>query len=304
MTSSNVLLIGGSGFVGRQVASKLASAGYKVVLPTRKSTYAKDLWVLPNVQVIEANVHDPVVLNDLCQRIGKGGIVINLVGVLHDKQGFPYGPGFEKNHVELPRKIITAMTNNHLCRYIHMSALGADSAGCSMYQRSKGEGEVLVKNSSLSWTIFRPSVIFGEDDSFINLFGTLQKFAPVMPLAGASAKFQPVYVGDVAEAFVRTINMGNTIGQTFDLVGSKIYTLAELVKFAGEKVKKSSWIVPIPRVLGYLQAYMLEFMPGPTLMSRDNLASMQQDNVLPQGAENALEKTFGITPQPLEVLLQ
>jgi NADH dehydrogenase len=302
--TSNVLLIGGSGFVGRQVASKLVAAGHKVVLPTRRSSYAKDLWVLPSVQVIEANVHDPVVLDDLCQGIGKDGIVINLVGVLHDKHGTPYGPGFEKNHVELPRKIITAMTSNHLQRYIHMSALGADVAGCSMYQRSKGAGEALVKNSSLSWTIFRPSVIFGEDDSFINLFGTLQKFAPVMPLAGSKAKFQPVYVGDVAEAFVRSINMTQTIGRTYDLVGSKVYTLAELVKFAGEKVNKSSWIVPIPRVLGYLQALMLELMPGPTLMSRDNLASMQQDNVLPLGAENALEKTFGITPQPLEVLLK
>ncbi len=302
--TSNVLLIGGSGFVGRQVASKLVAAGHKVVLPTRRSSYAKDLWVLPSVQVIEANVHDTVVLNDLCQRIGKDGIVINLVGVLHDKHGTPYGPGFEKNHVELPRKIIAAMTSNHLQRYIHMSALGADVAGCSMYQRSKGAGETLVKNSSLSWTIFRPSVIFGEDDSFINLFGTLQKFAPVMPLAGSKAKFQPVYVGDVAEAFVRSINMTQTIGRTYDLVGSKVYTLAELVKFAGEKVNKSSWIVPIPRVLGYLQAFMLELMPGPTLMSRDNLASMQQDNVLPLGAENALEKTFGITPQPLEVLLK
>ena len=302
--TSNVLLIGGSGFVGRQVASKLASAGYKVILPTRRSTYAKDLWVLPSVQVIEANVHDPMVLDDLCQRIGKDGVVINLVGVLHDKQGVPYGPGFEKNHVELPRKIIAAMTNNDLHRYIHMSALGADVAGCSMYQRSKGAGEALVKNSSLNWTIFRPSVIFGEDDSFINLFGALQKFAPVMPLAGAGAKFQPVYVGDVAEAFVRSINMSQTIGRTFDLVGSKIYSLAELVKFAGARVKKSSLILPIPHALGYLQAYMLELMPGPTLMSRDNLASMQQDNVLPLGAENVLEKTFGVTPQPLEVLLK
>jgi len=304
MTSRNVLLIGGSGFVGRQVASKLASAGYKVVLPTRRSIYAKDLWVLPNVQVVEANVHDAVVLDDLCMRIGEDGVVINLVGVLHDKQGTPYGPGFEKNHVELPRKIIAAMARNKLQRYLHMSALGADVAGCSMYQRSKGAGEALVKESTLNWTIFRPSVIFGEDDSFINLFGTLQKFAPVMPLAGAGAKFQPVYVGDVAEAFVRAINMSGTVGRTFDLVGANVYTLAELVKFAGTKVKKSSFVIPIPRALGYLQAYMLEFMPGPTLMSRDNLASMQQDNVLPMGAENALEKTFGITPQPLEVLLQ
>ena len=304
MNTQNILLIGGSGFVGRQIASKLAGSGYKVLLPTRRSIYAKDLWVLPNVQVLEANVHDAVVLDDLCARLGKDGVVINLVGVLHDKQGDPYGPGFEKNHVELPSKIIAAMKKNNLQRYLHMSALGADIAGCSMYQRSKGAGEELVKNSSLNWTIFRPSVIFGEDDSFINLFATLQKFTPVMPLAGASAKFQPVYVGDVAEAFLKAINMNQTVGCSFDLAGPKTYTLAELVKFAGAKVKKSSLVIPIPRALGYLQAYMLELMPGPTLMSRDNLASMQQDNVLPVGVDNPLEKTFGITPQPLEVLLQ
>jgi len=104
--TSNVLLIGGSGFVGKQVASKLASAGCKVVLPTRRSSYAKDLWVLPSVQVIEANVHDPVVLNDLCQRIGKDGVVINLVGVLHDKQGVPYGPGFEKIMLNYQEKLL------------------------------------------------------------------------------------------------------------------------------------------------------------------------------------------------------
>jgi NADH dehydrogenase len=230
--------------------------------------------------------------------------VINLVGILHDKTGSPYGPGFLKNHVELTKKIIAAMSAAHLKRYIHMSALGASSSGASMYQRSKGDAENLVKASDLDWTIFRPSVVFGEKDKFINLFASLQKFAPVLPLGGASVKFQPVYVSDVAQAFVKSISMSETIGRVFDLAGPRVYTLAELVNFAGVVGGRKSIVIPLPKPLAYLQAGLLEMMPGPTLMSRDNLASMSEDNVLPAGAENALEKVFGINPQALDVLIK
>jgi NADH dehydrogenase len=254
--------------------------------------------------VIEANIHDPSVLADLCQRLGPDGVVINLVGVLHDKTRSPYGPGFLKNHVELTKKIITAMNAAHLKRYIHMSALGANSSGASMYQRSKGDAENLVKASDLDWTIFRPSVVFGEKDKFINLFASLQKFAPILPLGGANVKFQPVYVSDVAQAFVKSIAMSETIGRVFDLAGPRVYTLAELVNFAGMVGGRKSIVIPLPKPLAYLQAGLLEMMPGPTLMSRDNLASMSEDNVLPAGAENSLEKVFAINPQALDVLLK
>jgi NADH dehydrogenase len=223
---------------------------------------------------------------------------------LHDKPAKPYGKIFAKNHVELPRKIIAAMNKAGIKRYIHMSALGADSNGPSMYQRSKGDGEKLVMNSGLDWTIFRPSVVFGENDSFINLFASLQKLAPVMPLAGAGVKFQPVYVSDVASVFVKSIAMPQTIRKSFNLAGPKIYTLGDLVRFAGSKVGCSRLVIPIPAAFGYLQAWMLEIMPGKTLMSRDNLASMKVDNILPNHEENALEKVFGISPQPLEILLK
>lgn len=304
MNETNILLIGGSGFIGQKIASGLSALGHAVFLPTRKAAYAKELWVLPKLQVIEANVHDPAVLADLCQRVGPGGIVINLVGILHDKTGTPYGPGFLKNHVELTKKIIAAMTTANLKRYIHMSALGASGSGASMYQRSKGDAEDLVKASDLDWTIFRPSVVFGEKDKFINLFASLQKFAPVLPLGGASVKFQPVYVSDVAQAFVKSISMSETIGRVFDLAGPRVYTLAELVNFAGVVGGRKSFVIPLPKPLAYLQAGLLEMMPGPTLMSRDNLASMSEDNVLPAGAENALEKVFGINPQALDVLIK
>ena len=304
MNEAKILLIGGSGFIGQKIASGLSALGHTVLLPTRKAAYAKELWVLPKLQVLEANIHDPVVLADLCQRLGPDGVVINLVGVLHDKTGTPYGPGFLKNHVELTKKIIAAMTAANLKRYIHMSALGASSSGASMYQRSKGDAENLVKASDLDWTIFRPSVVFGEKDKFINLFASLQKFAPVLPLGGAGVKFQPVYVSDVAQAFVKSISMSETIGRGFDLAGPRVYTLAELVNFAGMVGGRKSIVIPLPKPLAYLQAGLLEMMPGPTLMSRDNLASMSEDNVLPAGAENALEKVFSINPQALDVLIK
>lgn len=304
MNEAKILVIGGSGFIGQKIASGLSAIGHSVLLPTRRAAYAKELWVLPKLQVIEANIHDPSVLADLCQRLGPEGVVINLVGVLHDKTGSPYGPGFLKNHVELTKKIIAAMSAANLKRYIHMSALGASSWGASMYQRSKGDAENLVKASDLDWTIFRPSVVFGEKDKFINLFASLQKFAPVLPLGGAGVKFQPVYVSDVAQAFVKSISMSETIGRVFDLAGPRVYTLAELVNFAGVVGGRKSIVIPLPKPLAYLQAGLLEMMPGPTLMSRDNLASMSEDNVLPPGAENALEKVFAINPQALDVLIK
>ena len=304
MEQAKVLLIGGGGFIGQQIASKLASLGHKIIIPTRRFAYAKDLWVLPQAQIIEADIHNQDILNQLCAKLSPDDVVINLVGILHDRPALPYGKNFAKAHVELPKKIIAAMEKNGIKRYLHMSALGADSSGPSMYQRSKGDGEALVKQSHLDWTIFRPSVVFGENDSFINLFATLQKFAPVMPLAGASVRFQPVYVSDVATAFVKAIKMPQTIGHAYDLVGPKVYTLADLVRFAGAKSGRGRPIIPIPAALGYLQAWLLEFMPGPTVMSRDNIASMKIDSVLTLGAQNPLEKDFGITPQPLEVLLK
>jgi len=304
MNEVNILLIGGSGFIGQKIASGLSALGHTVLLPTRKASYAKELWVLPQLQVIETNIHDPSVLANLCQRLGPHGVVINLVGVLHDKTGSPYGPGFLKNHVELTKKIIAAMSAANLKRYIHMSALGANSSGASMYQRSKGDAENLVKSSDLDWTIFRPSVVFGEKDKFINLFASLQKFTPVLPLGGAGVKFQPVHVSDVAQAFIKSISMSETIGRVFDLAGPRAYTLAELVKFAGVVGGRKSIVIPLPKLLAYLQAGLLEMMPGPTLMSRDNLASMSEDNVLPAGAENALKKVFAINPQALDVLIK
>lgn len=296
----DILLIGGNGFVGRVIAAQLQLAGYSVLIPTGHLAAARELRMLPKVHVEDADIHDFDELQSLCGRIDKNGAVINLVGVLHDKPAQPYGKVFKAAHVDLPKNIITAMQLHGLKRYLHMSALGADSNGPSMYQRSKGDGEAAVKASNLDWTIFRPSVIFGAQDQFINLFSKLTKLFPAMPLANHQAKFQPVSVDDVASAFVKSLSMPQTIHQSYDLVGPTVYTMKEIVEFAARRAKTSCAIIPVPAFVGYLQALAFEFLPGPTLMSRDNIASMQLPNTLPANGIDALTDVFKMSRRSLE----
>jgi NADH dehydrogenase len=296
----DILLIGGNGFVGRVIAAQLQLAGYSVLVPTSHLVAARELRMLPKVHVEETDVHEFDELQSLCGRIQPNGAVINLVGVLHDKPAKPYGEVFKAAHVALPKNIITAMQLHGLKRYLHMSALGADSQGPSMYQRSKGDGEAAVKASNLDWTIFRPSVIFGAQDQFINLFSKLTKLFPAMPLANHQAKFQPVSVDDVASAFVKSLSMPQTIHQSYDLVGPTVYTMKEIVEFSARKVKTSCAIIPVPAFVGYLQALAFEFLPGPTLMSRDNIASMELPNTLPVNGIDALTEVFKMSRRSLE----
>ena len=296
----DILLIGGNGFVGRVLAAQLQAAGYSVLLPTRHLANARDLRVLPKVHLEDVDVHDFDELQLLCSRIKPQGAIINLVGVLHDRPGVPYGTVFKAAHVELPKNIMTAMQMHGLKRYLHMSALGADSAGSSMYQRSKGDAELAVKESKLDWTIFRPSVIFGAQDQFINLFSKLTKLFPAMPLAYAQALFQPVSVDDVASAFIMSLKMPSAIRQSYDLVGPEVFTMKAIVEFAARKANTSCVIISVPDFVGYLQALAFEYLPVPTLMSRDNIASMSLPNILPVHGRDALVETFGISRHTLE----
>ncbi len=290
MEINNVCVIGGSGFVGRPIANLLAASGCNVRVPTRSRERAKQLILLPTVEVVEADVHDTA---ELAQLAGGADAMINLVGVLHDARG---NRGFEQAHVELPRKVLSACRANGVRRYVHMSALGANPNGPSQYQRSKGAGEALVRASSLDWTVFRPSVIFGRDDRFLNLFALLLRLAPVMFLARPDARFQPVYVEDVAAAFVRCLADRGSFRQPYDLCGPTVYTLRELVRLAGALSGHPRPIVGLNDALSYLQAFALELLPG-KLMSRDNLKSMRVDNVSSQPFP------FGIRPAAIEAVV-
>ncbi len=296
MQYPTVLIIGGTGFIGGHLAARLSATGRRVILPTRRATRARRFSVLPTVEVIEANVHDAAVL---AQLVARADAVINLVGVLHSgrgKAGSAYGPAFAAAHVELPKKIVAACRQAGVRRYLHMSALGASSNGSSMYLRSKADGEAVALDPALDTTIFRPSVVFGPDDKFLNLFAGLQSVFPIMPLGGADARFQPVFVGDVATAFVHALENPSTFGRLYELGGPRIYTLRELVRMAGELSGHARPVIGLPPALARLQALALEWMPGGPLMSRDNLDSMRQDNVL----NAAMAPELDLVPTALE----
>jgi len=296
---ARICLLGGSGFLGRNVAEQLVRDQHFLIIPTRRRERAKrNLILLPTIDVVDANIHDDAALD----RVLAGcDAVINTVGVLHSKPGTPYGPAFARAHVELPRRLVAACGRAGVRRLIHVSALGADANGASEYQRSKGAGEAIVNEAAgrLDVTIFRPSVIFGLDDAFMNLFAQMQRIAPFVPLAGADARLQPVHVEDVARAIVASLDDEASFGRTYELAGPRVYTLRELVRYAGEVAGCPRPIVPLGRVSGLLQARVMEcglvsFVAGRQLMSRDNLRSLSVDNV------SSATFPFGIRPVTLE----
>ncbi|MGV8891787.1 MAG: complex I NDUFA9 subunit family protein [Burkholderiaceae bacterium] len=296
MLYPTVLVIGGSGFVGSSMVAQLSNAGHVVIVPTRNRERAKHLITLPTVDVVEADVYDDAALRRLMQGVDA---VINLVGILHSRSGEPYGPDFARAHVELPKRIVAACVASGVSRTLHMSALGADANGPSMYQRSKAAGEaVACSEPSLKTTIFRPSVIFGAADHFLNMFASMQEILPVFPLGSAEAKFQPIHVEDVAQAFVNALACEQTIGRTYELAGPAVYSLRQLVQLAGQYAGHPRPIIALPPSLARLQALLLEHAPFGPVMSRDNLASMQVDNV----ATAPIAPELGIKPAALEAI--
>ena len=278
MELKKVLLIGGSGFVGGWIANRLSERGIRVVIPSLHRDNTKKLILLPTVYMVEADVHDQQRLVSLMQGVDA---VINLVGILHDgSSAQPYGKRFAAAHAELPKKIIAAMKQSGVRRLIHMSALKASADAPSAYLRSKAAGEaaVLAAANELDVTVFRPSVIFGPGDSFLNTFASLLKLLPVLPLGGGDARFQPVYIGDVADAFVSCITDRATFGQAYELCGPKVYTLRELVDYTNELVGKRRLVIGLSDGLASLQAKILGLLPNPP-MSSDNLRSMQVASV-------------------------
>ena len=285
-----IVVLGGSGFVGSALVARLAADGRSVVVPVRRRAPARHLILLPTVDVVEADVHDPAALASL---VRGAGAVVNLVGILHESGRNT----FARVHAELARNVVAACRAGGVRRLVHMSALNADPAGPSRYLASKGEAEAAVAASGLAWTIFRPSVIFGAGDGFLSLFARLARTLPVIALACPDARFQPVYVGDVAAAFAGSLDLPATVGQRYDLCGPNVYTLRELVRYASETAGAVRPIVPLRGALATMQAFALEHLPG-RLMTRDNLASMSRDSV----CGCAFPPVFGVEPVALEAI--
>ena len=288
-----ILVLGGSGFVGRHVCEQLVRAGHEVTVPTRRARHAAAVQTLPGLTVLETRSLDEVTLTRL---VSGHDAVVNLIAVLHGN-----AQRFEQVHVQLPARLAAAMHSAGVRRLVHVSALGADLQGPSMYQRSKARGEAVLQAAGIELTVLRPSVIFGAEDKFLNLFASLQHALPVMPLAGSKTAFQPVWVVDVAAAIVRCLHERRTIGQTYELCGAEVLTLGELVRRAGQWAGVHGGagrpIIPLPRWVGWLQALAMEMAPGEPLMSRDNLASMRVDNVA-SGQWPGLQE-LGVAPAAL-----
>jgi uncharacterized protein YbjT (DUF2867 family) len=284
----NILVVGGSGFVGRHLVAALAARGAKVTVPTRRRDRAKHLILLPTVDVVEADVRDQKALKRLAE--GRDA-VINLAGILH-------GPGFMATHVELAQGVVNACHSAGVKRLLHMSALGADPKGPSEYMRSKGLGEqVVLAADDLEVSVFRPSVIFGPEDRFLNLFARLAQFFPALALGSPEARFQPVYVGDVVRAFVAALDDRDAAGKRYELCGPREYTLRQLVEFVCAVTGRRRLVIGLPDSLSYLQAWFFELLPM-KLLTRDNYHSMQVPNVC--RSSNCGPLPFGIHPVALE----
>ena len=291
-----VLVLGGSGFVGRHVCEKLNQRQIHVTVLTRRRENARHLQMLPLVDVIEVVSLDS---GSLAAQLPGHDAVVNLIAILHGSEA-----AFEKAHVALPTALVSACQTSGVRRVVHISALGAAPDSPAMYQRSKARGEAVLRESGLDVTLLRPSVIFGAEDKFLNTFAQLQQLFPVIPLASAEARFQPVWVEDVATAVVECLIDRSTIGKTFEACGPDVFTLKQLVELAGQYAGVNGGrgrpVFGLPAALARIQARLMEMAPGEPVMSRDNLDAMKIDNVA-SGKLPGLD-ALEITPSALRAI--
>jgi len=293
MTVKTVCVLGGAGFVGSSIVAKLDAAGYKVIVLTRNRERARHLILLPNVQVLTCDIANNRAMNDA---LSNCHAVINLIGVLHENKNNT----FETVHHQLPRRLAQACEELGINRLLHMSALRAGKYAPSKYLRSKAAGEAAISvfSKKLDITVFKPSVIFGRGDSFLNLFATIIKFVPLLVLGKPNAKFQPIWVEDVAQAFVNALENNETYDKTYELGGPTVYSLRELVQKVMDVLGKRRPIIGLNNPFSYVQGLVLELLPG-KLMTRDNVRSMEVDSV----TELPIAPELGVVPTALEVVI-
>jgi uncharacterized protein YbjT (DUF2867 family) len=282
MSVRQICILGGTGFIGRALVARLAVDGRAIKLLTRHRTGHRDLLVLPTVRLVSADVHDPAVLE---REFAGCDVVVNLVGILNQSRlGHGNGAEFRRVHTELPMKVVRACRAAGVRRYLHMSGLKADSQrGPSHYLKSKGEAEDFIRrecaDGSPDYVIFQPSVVFGPGDEFVNKFAAILAIMPgVMPLACADARFAPVYVGDVVEAFARSIDDRAASGQTLQLCGPDVHTLGGIVRDTAAALGLRRWVLPLPAALSRIQAAIMDYVPGKPF-STDNYLSATLDSV-------------------------
>ncbi len=322
-----VTVFGGSGFLGRHLVRHLAPSGVQLRVAVRDPEAAKFLKPLGEVaQIVPLHAHlrDPASIE---RAVADADAVVNLVGILHERPRL----SFEHVHHAGAAKIAAAATAAGVARLVHVSAIGADPASPSAYARTKGEGEAAVRAAFPGAVILRPSVVFGPEDDFFNRFGALSRLAPVLPVffdglpridlmanfpwpsaefhAGES-RMQPVFAGDVAEAIVRALDAPHVAGETYELGGPTVYSMAELMAFVLEQTGRPRWLLPIPTWLGHLMGFIFEQavvpfaligkFPAP-LLTRDQVKMLKSDNVVGAGAKGLGD--LGIAPLAVEAVV-
>ncbi len=300
MKIKKICVLGGTGFVGRHLVNRLAQDGYAIRVLTRHPHRHRGLLVLPDCELAECDVFDP---GSLGAQLADCDAVVNLIGILNEGKRST----FERIHVDLVKNLTEVCHANATPRLLHMSALHADEArGASQYLRSKGKGENLAHTLGqprVAVTSFRPSVIFGIDDSFVNRFAALLRLPGPLPLACPDARFAPVFVGDVVEAFALALTDRRCFDRHYDLCGPEVMRLEEIVRYVAAHLGpqpsgRKKWILRLPDGASRLQARLLEFAPGKPF-TRDNYLSLQQDSVCQQDGLAEL----GIVPTPMSAVV-
>jgi NADH dehydrogenase len=292
MRPLSIAVLGGTGFLGTRLVARLIKHGHRVTVLSRDRELHKHLLVLPGLTLENCDVYQEA---QLSERFRGQDVVINLVGILNER-GFG-GGGFRRAHLELTRTVLQAARSAGVTRLLQVSSLGAATDAPSYYLRSKGEAEKLIheQRSSLDWTIFKPSVMFGPGDSFLNRFSALLGSVPlVFPLARANARLQPVLVDDVIEALLRCLHGGACSKRTYEIGGPEVYTLREIVELVATLTGRRRLIIGLPDFVGWLQGFFFNFVPGRPF-STDNYRSLTVDSVC---SEDGLAK-LGIKPHSM-----
>jgi uncharacterized protein YbjT (DUF2867 family) len=297
MRQRRVTVFGGSGFIGRHLVRRLAADGAVVRVAVRdveRAKFLKPMGAVGQVVPFPANIRDEAAVRRAIEATDE---VVNLVAILS-----PWGAQtFTELHVRGAARIASAAADLGVGRLVHVSAIGADPDSPAEYGRSKAAGEAAVREAFPEATIVRPSIVFGPEDAFFNRFADMTRCLPALPLIdGGRTRFQPVYVGDVAEAIFRILERAGTRGQTYELGGPKTYSFRELLELMLREIGRKRLLLSLPSSIASLQASVLELMPNP-MLTRDQVRLLQRDNVVAAGTLGLAD--LGIEPTPVEVIL-
>ena len=297
MRSKVVTVFGGSGFIGRYVVQRLAEQGAIIRVPTRRPEQALFLKPLGAVGQINLEPWNPAGDGEAARLLVGADAAVSMIGILFERRG----GDFDRLQARLPGEIGAAATRERLERVVHISAIGADAGSTAAYARTKAAGEAALTASFPQATILRPSIVFGPEDGFFNRFARMSQLSPALPLIGGGhSRFQPVYVGDVADAVLAALTQPATAGHIYELGGPATYSFRELLEYLLKVTGRRRLLVNLPFGIAALQAKLLQYLPAPPL-TPDQVQLLKRDNVVTAGAPGLAE--LGIAPTPLEVIV-